>query len=149
MELEAALRARLHVHLLEQGFHLRLRQPEALEQEVGQARDRELGRDLRRLLAAREDRLAQALAQLGLALLRRSDLHEGFDRDAATMAIANGAGGAEVDADLQDAVDADVSGVPLHVLGGKFAIPGAQPVDVLKQLIERAQVRLAELESIS
>jgi predicted DsbA family dithiol-disulfide isomerase len=73
----------------------------------------------------------------------------GFDGDAAQSAIATGAGAAEVDADLQDAVDADVTGVPLYVLGGRFAIPGAQPVDVLKQLIERARQRLAELESVS
>jgi predicted DsbA family dithiol-disulfide isomerase len=83
------------------------------------------------------------------AVLEDAAAAAGLERHLASVAIACEAGAAEVRAELQDARDADVTGVPFFVLGGRFAIPGAQPVDVLKQLIERAQVRLAELEAIS
>jgi predicted DsbA family dithiol-disulfide isomerase len=83
------------------------------------------------------------------AVLAGAAAAAGMDRNAAEAAIASGAGAEAVRAELQDAVELDVTGVPLYVLGGRFAIPGAQPVDVLKQLIERARVRLAELEAIS
>lgn len=43
---------------------------------------------------------------------------------------------------LADAVG--VTGVPFFVLGGRFAIPGAQAADTLRQLIARARTRLAE-----
>src|SRR5262245_19229224 len=88
VQLEPALRARLDVDLLEQRAELRLGEPEALEQEVGEAGDRDLLGDLRRAVAAREDRLAQPLAQPRLALLRRRDLVEGLDRDAPVETVA-------------------------------------------------------------
>ena len=57
------------------------------------------------------------------------------------------AGHDEVDkvrAELSLAQAVGVSGVPFFVLAGKFAIPGAQPRDVMLQLIERARERLAD-----
>jgi predicted DsbA family dithiol-disulfide isomerase len=67
----------------------------------------------------------------------------GFERKEAVEAIARGAGAAAVEADLRAGEEAEITGVPLYVLGGKFAIPGAQPTDVLRKFIERARAKLA------
>ena len=67
----------------------------------------------------------------------------GFDRQAASQALASGAGAAAVDADLARAREAEITGVPLYVFGGRFALPGAQQPDVLRHFIERARQRLA------
>jgi len=48
-----------------------------------------------------------------------------------------------VAADLRHAEEAEITGVPFYALGGRFGIPGAQPPDVLRHLIERARTRLA------
>ena len=45
-------------------------------------------------------------------------------------------------AELSLARSAGISGVPCFVLDGRFAIPGAQPVDTMRQLIERAREKL-------
>ena len=52
-------------------------------------------------------------------------------------------GAAEVRAELEQATDLGVSGVPCYFLGGVFPVPGAQTSDVLAQFIERAKSRLA------
>jgi len=67
----------------------------------------------------------------------------GLDRDLAVAAIAAGAGAESVAADLRHAEEAEITGVPFYALGGRFGIPGAQPPDVLRHLIERARTRLA------
>jgi len=67
----------------------------------------------------------------------------GFERSLARAAIAEGAGADAVRADLARAAAAEITGVPLYLLGGRFAIPGAQQPDVLRHFIERARSRLA------
>ena len=67
----------------------------------------------------------------------------GLDRAGAAAAIAAGTGEASVAEDVQRAGEAEISGVPFYVLAGRFGIPGAQPVEVMQRLLERAQARLA------
>ena len=43
---------------------------------------------------------------------------------------------------LAAGAEAGVSGVPCYLLGGKFALPGAQLPDVMAQFIARAKERL-------
>lgn len=50
----------------------------------------------------------------------------------------------KVMAELALARSAGISGVPCFVLDGRFAIPGAQPVDTMRQLIERAREKLPQ-----
>lgn len=49
----------------------------------------------------------------------------------------------KVMAELSLARSAGITGVPCFVLDGRFAIPGAQPVDTMRQLIDRAREKLA------
>lgn len=67
----------------------------------------------------------------------------GLDRASAAAAIAAAAGEAAVAEDVRRAGEADISGVPFYVLAGRFGIPGAQPVEVMQSLLERARARLA------
>jgi len=76
-------------------------------------------------------------------VLAEAAAESGFDHEAASQALASGAGAAAVDADLARAREAEITGVPLYLLGGRFAIPGAQQPDVLRHFIERARLRLA------
>lgn len=47
----------------------------------------------------------------------------------------------EVRGEIASAQDLGVTGVPFFILDGRFALPGAQPPDVLKRSIERAIAR--------
>jgi len=83
--------------------------------------------------------------------------------DPAELALAAGEAGLDADAaaellrghDELDKVRAElalgeavgVTGVPFFVMAGKFAIPGAQPQEVMAQLISRARQRLVEQPS--
>jgi predicted DsbA family dithiol-disulfide isomerase len=77
------------------------------------------------------------------AILADAAAAAGFDREQAVAAIVSEAGAAAVAADLQQAEAAEITGVPFYVLGERFAIPGAQPPEVLRHLLERARARLA------
>jgi predicted DsbA family dithiol-disulfide isomerase len=68
----------------------------------------------------------------------------GADRAAALDMLRGEDGVDEVRMLVQDAYDAGVTGVPCFVLPSGYAIPGAQPADVLVRIIERA--RELELE---
>ena len=68
----------------------------------------------------------------------------GLDADAAREMLAGHDEVDKVRAELSLAEAVGVTGVPFFVLAGKFAIPGAQPREVMLQLIERARTRLAE-----
>jgi len=66
----------------------------------------------------------------------------GMPMHAAAAALADPAYVAQVEQELQQAADADVSGVPCFMLAGKFALPGVQTPEVMVQFIERAKQRL-------
>ncbi len=67
----------------------------------------------------------------------------GLERDAVVEYLENGAGNEEVREQLARATDLGITGVPYFILAETFAIPGAQPADVLTQFISRAKERLA------
>lgn len=60
----------------------------------------------------------------------------GLDRDAALAALAGGEFTDAVEADLQQARQMGISGVPFFVFAGKYAISGAQPVEVFSRALE-------------
>lgn len=67
----------------------------------------------------------------------------GLDPDAATVMLRGHDEMDKVRAELALGYSIGVSGVPYFVLAGQFAIPGAQPQEVMSQFISRARERLA------
>jgi predicted DsbA family dithiol-disulfide isomerase len=63
----------------------------------------------------------------------------GADRAAAVEMLKGDDGADEVKTLVQDAYEAGVTGVPCFVLPTGYAIPGAQPPEVLIRVIERAR----------
>ena len=90
-----------------------------------------------------EERLFSAYLHEGLAI---SDHHVlaglaadvGLDRDAAEAVLGSDAHGEEVRADERLAAQLGISGVPFFVLGGRYAVSGAQPPEVLSSAMARA-----------
>jgi predicted DsbA family dithiol-disulfide isomerase len=62
----------------------------------------------------------------------------GLDLEEARRALDGDAHAAEVRADERTAHELGVTGVPFFVLGGRYAVSGAQPPEVLGQALERA-----------
>lgn len=67
----------------------------------------------------------------------------GLDAEAAAEVLATAAFAAEVRKDMDEARDRDIHGVPHFVIEDTFAIPGAQDVDTMVTLLERARERLS------
>lgn len=65
----------------------------------------------------------------------------GLDAALAAEALAARSGAARVDADLADAAERAVTGVPTFVIDDGWAIPGAQDVDTMASLLRRALER--------
>jgi predicted DsbA family dithiol-disulfide isomerase len=62
----------------------------------------------------------------------------GLDRAGAAEALASGAFQAEVAADIDQARQYGISGVPFFVFGQKYAVSGAQPVEAFVQALQTA-----------
>jgi predicted DsbA family dithiol-disulfide isomerase len=60
----------------------------------------------------------------------------GLDRDAALAALASGDFADDVAADLEQARQYGIQGVPFFVFAGKYAISGAQPVEAFVQALD-------------
>lgn len=60
----------------------------------------------------------------------------GLDRDSALAALASGELADTVEADLQQARDMGISGVPFFVFAGKYTVSGAQPVEAFGQALQ-------------
>lgn len=60
----------------------------------------------------------------------------GLDRDAALAALAGGEYADSVEADLRQAREIGITGVPFFVFAGKYAVSGAQPVEAFRQALE-------------
>jgi len=76
--------------------------------------------------------LADAAEQAGLDAGAAAEMlngHDEVDKVRAELSLAEAAG---------------VTGVPFFVLGGRFAVPGAQSSQTMRQLIDRARQQLAE-----
>ncbi|MDB4934005.1 MAG: 2-hydroxychromene-2-carboxylate isomerase/DsbA-like thioredoxin domain protein [Labilithrix sp.] len=68
----------------------------------------------------------------------------GLDADEARATLASDAQAAEVRADEAEARELGINGVPFFVLGGKYAVSGAQPAELLLRALTQAW---KELES--
>ena len=66
----------------------------------------------------------------------------GLDAQSTRGYLAGDGGIAQVQAELDRAVDIGVSGVPCFLLGGTFPIPGAQNAEVMASFITRAKLKL-------
>lgn len=76
------------------------------------------------------------------ATLARLAGEAGLDVAAASEVLAGDAYAAEVRKDIDEARDRDIHGVPNFVIEDRFAIPGAQDVDTMVALLQRARERL-------
>ncbi len=71
--------------------------------------------------------------------LARLAAQVGLDADEVVAVLAGDAYVAEVRADERLAAQLDVTGVPFFVVDGRYALPGAQPPDLLLRVLERAR----------
>ena len=62
----------------------------------------------------------------------------GLDRDAALAALASDAHAQDVDEDVETARRLGIHGVPFFVVDGKYAISGAQPLEVFQRALATA-----------
>jgi predicted DsbA family dithiol-disulfide isomerase len=67
----------------------------------------------------------------------------GFDRDAVLSFLDTDRGTAEVRARLEQASDLGITAVPTFVVGGSWAVPGAQDSDTFVTVLRRVRDRLA------
>jgi predicted DsbA family dithiol-disulfide isomerase len=67
----------------------------------------------------------------------------GIDEDGARAALADPAFATTVDADIDLAMSIGVQGVPFYVLGGMFAVSGAQPADVFAEALREVVAQRA------
>ena len=63
----------------------------------------------------------------------------GLDGEAVAARLASGEGGDEVRAEIEEARQVGVQGVPFFIFASKYAVSGAQSEDVLAQAIARAR----------
>jgi predicted DsbA family dithiol-disulfide isomerase len=66
----------------------------------------------------------------------------GLDAGRAAEVLATDAYAEAVRADERQAGDMDIHAVPTFVIEGRWAIPGAQDIDTIVELLERAAERL-------
>jgi predicted DsbA family dithiol-disulfide isomerase len=98
--------------------------------------------------SAMKERLMQAYFTEGrnigdLATLASLAADVGMDRDAVATYLASDEGTVELAAELEEALDIGVTGVPHFVFDGRWAIPGAQD----PELFLRAFQRMADLKA--
>lgn len=73
------------------------------------------------------------------ALLAALASQHGFDQAEATRLLGDEAELASTRREADEAARAGVGGVPFTVVGGRYAVAGAQPVEVFRHAIERAR----------
>ena len=95
----------------------------------------------------RQDELAEALFAAYFTQHRSVFDHDslveiaeqaGLDGEETRRVLDSDAYAAEVERDLSDARTIGVTGVPFFVLGGRYGVSGAQPVEVLTRALEQA-----------
>lgn len=77
------------------------------------------------------------------ATLARLAAEAGLPADEAGEVVASGAFADEVATDLRMAAERDLTGVPAFVIADRLLVPGAQEVDTLRAVLERARSRFA------
>lgn len=80
------------------------------------------------------------------ALLAPLASRHGFDEAEAARLMGDQAELERTRREADEAARAGVSGVPFTVFGGRYAVAGAQPIEVFRQAIERALAEAAGLE---
>lgn len=63
----------------------------------------------------------------------------GLERDAFLAALHDERYAAQVDADIDEAYSYGLTGVPALIFGKRYLVSGAQPYEVLKQVVEKVQ----------
>ncbi len=71
----------------------------------------------------------------------------GMDPEVVEKLFAEGADETEVRAEIAEAQELGVTGVPFFIFAQRFAVPGAQTADVLSAAIDRARKSLAGIEA--
>ena len=71
-------------------------------------------------------------------MLRREALSVGLDAERVDEVLAGEEYADAVVADIDAAMDLGVSGVPFFVVGGRYAVSGAQPTDVFARVLQQA-----------
>lgn len=95
------------------------------------------------------DRLFEAYFEQGLdvgddqVLLDAAETVE-MDRAATASYLDSDEGADAVQGEIDRASNIGVTGVPCFIFAGAYALPGAQEPEVIAQVIERAQVKLAQ-----
>jgi predicted DsbA family dithiol-disulfide isomerase len=95
-----------------------------------------------------KERLLQAYFHDGLDIGDRDVLATcasdvGFDRDAILAFLDSEAGLEEVRADIEQALDYGISGVPAFVIDGRWSIAGAQDTDTFVNVFRKLKDRIA------
>lgn len=90
------------------------------------------------------ERLFKAYFTDGLAIadhgvLARLGAEAGLDEDHVRAALAGDAYAAEVQAEADEALALGINAVPCFVIDRRYAIPGAQPPEVILQVLERVR----------
>ena len=101
---------------------------------------------------ALKERLLRAYFTEGEAMSDRLALARlagevGLDVDEATAVLETNAHASDVRDDEGAAADIGVTGVPFFVIGGRYAVSGAQPTDELLRILERASRERAPTQS--
>lgn len=99
---------------------------------------RQTGQDLELLQRLHRAHFAEGADVADHAVLMHAAGDVGLDEHEAEMVLRTGAFAQDVVADREEAVRMGVKGVPFFVLGRRFALRGAQPVDAMVMAIERA-----------
>lgn len=90
-----------------------------------------------------EERLFRAYFTEGRNVADHATLVEvgreiGLDADALAQALASGAYADDVQAEIDEARELGINGVPFFVFDRKYAVSGAQPAELFAQTLERA-----------
>jgi predicted DsbA family dithiol-disulfide isomerase len=109
---------------------------------------------LRGVQGAVKERLLRATFTAGEPIadhetLIRLTAEAGLDADEARQVLVDGTYADEVRADEEQAGRLGISGVPFFVVDGKYGVSGAQPADLLREVLERAWSESAPLQMVS
>jgi predicted DsbA family dithiol-disulfide isomerase len=80
--------------------------------------------------------------------LRRLATGAGLDGAAVDAVLATDRFAEEVRSDQEEAYELGCQGVPFFVLDRRFAIPGAQPTDAMRQALDRAHAEAGRLQVV-
>lgn len=103
---------------------------------------------------ALKERLFAAYMHEGRSVADHGELVElavavGLDAEGAQAVLSTDAHAAEVRADEAMAQQIGATGVPLFVIADKYAVPGAQPSEVLRGALQRAWSERPQLETVA